>query len=70
MEGDLSENPAVAISCANRSGSSGTSCSVTSTSALKRGEPYAITACAPKTYQRPQRASTLESAASSSTAAG
>jgi hypothetical protein len=43
---------------------------VTSTSALKRGTPYAVTAWAPNTYQGPQRDRTGASAASSSTAAG
>jgi hypothetical protein len=41
-----------------------------STSALSRGTPYAITAWAPKTYQRPQRGSTFVRSARSLTAAG
>jgi hypothetical protein len=58
------------MSPAKRPGASGWRASVTSTSALRRGRPYTVTACAPKTYQRPQRARTGDSAVSSSTAAG
>ena len=63
-------NPAAFMADAKRCGSSGSSLTVTSTSALKRGTPYAMTAWAPNTYQRPQSASTLDSAVRSSTAAG
>ena len=51
-------------------GAYGTRASVTSTSALRRGTPYRMTACAPNTYQRPQRVRTGASAASRSRAAG
>ena len=63
-------NPAAFMADANRCGSSGSSLTVTSTSALKRGTPYAMTAWAPNTYQRPLPASTFDSAVRSSTAAG
>ena len=63
-------NPAAFMADANRCGSSGSSLTVTWTSALKRGTPYAMTAWAPNTYQRPQPASTFDSAVRSSTAAG
>jgi len=58
------------MSRANCSGSSGVRLTVTSTSALSRGTPYAMTACAPNTYHRPQRDRTGDSAARSSRAAG
>ena len=63
-------NPAFVISAVNRTGSSGWRAMVISTSALNRGTPCAVTACAPNTYHRPQRDNTGAIAVSSSTAAG
>src|ERR1043166_6280774 len=62
--------PASFIADANLTGPCGWIHNVTSTSALRRGIPYAITACAPKTYHRPHPRRTAERSRSSSTAAG
>src|SRR3972149_6095204 len=65
-----SVKPAARIAASSSSGESLESFSVTSTSALKRGTPNSVTACAPKRYQRPCAANTGPRARSSSTAAG